>query len=90
MKIRKKERLWLGAEVGKVESIFIAVVSYVGMGGIPWSQWPPLSSVVAFIAVEKYGLSACVYERVGFVRGRWYLIGVRVSALWVGEDEVGN
>ena len=56
----------LSAEVRKVETIFIAVVSRVGVGGLPELQWPPLSGAVVFIAIEKCGLGACVFERVGY------------------------
>ena len=56
----------LGAKVGELERIFIAFVSRVGLGGVPGLQWPPLSGVVVFIAVEKRGVGECVVEKVGY------------------------
>ena len=53
-------------------------------------QWAPLSTAVVFITVDKCGFGACVFERLVILRRRWYLIEVRGSALWVGEDEVGT
>jgi len=58
--------LRLGAKVGEVKTIFIAIVSRVGVGDFLVLQWPPLSGPVVFIAVEKCGLGACVFERVDY------------------------
>ena len=53
-------------------------------------QLPPLSAVIVVIIIVNCGLYSCVFERVVFGRWRWYFIRVRVTGLWLGEDQVGR
>ena len=65
LKLGKRQILWLGPEIKKLETIFIVVVNHMGVCGLLVLQLPPLLVVVVFITVENCGLGPCVFERVG-------------------------